>query len=143
MDALFSKEGEAFETLYNNRLIGNDFGAGYQAEPGFGYAVIGGETPDPAELEREVVEVIRKARRKGVDPEILERKRRKFLGSFLRAFNDPESTAYAYLGSIGQGSELFDVPRMVEDVNIDQINQRIKQLLTPNNYAVSILLPQG
>lgn len=143
MDALFSKEGEAFEQLYNNRLIGNDFGAGYEAEPSFAYAVIGGETPDPAELEREVIEVIKRARRNGVDPEILERKRRKFLGSFLRAFNEPESTAYSYLGAIGQSSELFDVPRMVEEMKVELVNQRIKELLTPNNYAVSILLPQG
>jgi predicted Zn-dependent peptidase len=143
MDALFSKESEAYESLYNSRLIGNDFGAGYQAEKGFGYAVIGGETPDPAKLEAEVIGVLKKARKQGIDPDVLERKRRKYLGQFLRAFNEPEGTAYAYIGALGQGSELFDVPAMVDRVTVKQVNQRIRELLTPDNYTVSLLLPQG
>ncbi|MCA8910860.1 MAG: insulinase family protein, partial [Planctomycetes bacterium] len=143
MDALFSKESEAYESLYNQRLIGNDFGAGYQCETGFGYAVIGGETPDPAKLEAEVIRILKQARKQGIDPEILERKRRKYLGQFLRAFNEPEGTAYAYIGALGQGSELFDVPGMVERVTVGQVNERIVELLTPTNYTTSVLLPQG
>jgi predicted Zn-dependent peptidase len=143
MDALFSKEGEAYERLYERRLIGGDFGAGYQAEPGFGYAVIGGETPEPEALEAEVVEIVRKAREQGVSAQDIERKRRKVFGTFLRSFNDPESTAYAYLNAIGHKSELFDVPEMLEDVTADEVNERINELLTPNNYAASVLLPQG
>jgi predicted Zn-dependent peptidase len=143
MDALFSKEGEAFEYLYEKRLIGNDFGAGYQAEPGFGYAAIGGETDDPDQLEAEVIKIIAKARQKGIETDAIERKRRKVYGAFLRSFNDPESTAYAYLGSIGQGSELFDVPKMLQSVTVAEVNERIKELLTPDNHAASVLLPQG
>lgn len=143
MDALFSREGEAFESLYNERLVGNDFGGGYQCERGFGYAIVGGETPDPAKLESRLVEIIEKARKTGIAPEVLERKRRKMLGAFLRAFNDPESTAYAYLGSISNESELFDVPEMMQAVTVEQVNQRIRDLLTPNNYAISTILPQG
>lgn len=143
LDALFGKEGEAYEQLYNARLIGNDFGAGYQAETGFGYAVIGGETDDAAALEAEVLKIIRKARKQGLAEDAMERKRRKVYGTFLRSFNDPESTAYAYLGSIGQRSELFDVPAMLETVTTEEVNQRIRELLTPNNYTASVLLPQG
>ncbi|MCA8914710.1 MAG: insulinase family protein [Planctomycetes bacterium] len=142
LDALFSKESEAYEQLYQTRLIGGDFGAGYQAEAGFGYAVIGGETPDAGKLEAEVIKILKQARKRGIDPDILERKRRKYLGQFLRAFNEPEGTAYAYIGALGQGSELFDVPGMIDKITVRQVNQRINELLTPNNYAASVLLPQ-
>lgn len=142
MDALFSKESEAYEQLYEQRLITPDFGAGYQAEQGFGYAVIGGETPDAAKLEAAVLKVLKQARKQGIDPEVLERKRRKYLGRFLRAFNEPEGTAYAYIGALSQGSELFDVPGMIERVTVKQVNQRIRELLTPDNYTASVLLPQ-
>jgi predicted Zn-dependent peptidase len=143
LDALFGKEGEAYERLYEARLIGNDFGAGYQAETGFGYAVIGGETADAEALMAEVLKMIREAVRNGVDREVMERKRRKVYGAFLRSFNDPESTAYSYLNSISQNSELFDVPRMLEEVTVEEVNQRIQELLTPANFAASILLPLG
>lgn len=143
MDALFSKESAAYESLYNARLIGGDFGAGYQAERGFGYAVIGGETPDAGALEAEVLKILKQARKQGIDADVLERKRRKYLGQFLRAFNEPEGTAYAYIGALGQGSELFDVPAMIDRITVKQVNERINQLLTPNNYTASVLLPQG
>lgn len=143
LDAMFSRGSEAYEALYDARLIAGDFGAGYQAEPGFGYAVIGGETPEPERLEAAVLAEIRRARDKGVDADAIERKRRKYLGQFLRAFNEPEGTAYAYISAIGQGSELFDVPAMIEKVTTQQVNERIIELLTPGNYTTSLILPQG
>jgi predicted Zn-dependent peptidase len=142
LDAMLSKESEAYETLYKARLIGGDFGGGYQAEQSFGYAVIGGETPDANKLEAEVLKVLAKTRKNGIDPAVLERKRRKYLGQFLRAFNEPEGTAYAYIGALSQGSELFYVPGMIESVTVKQVNKRLNELLTPDNYAVSVLLPQ-
>jgi predicted Zn-dependent peptidase len=143
LDAMFSKESEAYEQLYKARLIGGDFGGGYQAEQSFGYAVIGGETPDATKLEAEVLKVLAKTRKNGIDPAVLERKRRKYLGQFLRAFNEPEGTAYAYIGALSQGSELFYVPGMIESVTVKQVNKRLNDLLTPENYAVSVVTPQA
>ncbi|MBZ0137792.1 MAG: insulinase family protein [Planctomycetes bacterium] len=141
LDAMFSKESEAYEDLYGRRLIGGDFGATYDAEDDFGYAVIGGETPDAAALEAELLRIIERARKNGIDPKDIERKRRKQLGAFLRAFNDPEETAYAYMTAMSQRSELFDIPGMIENAGVSQVNRRIRELLTPDNYAVSIIAP--
>jgi predicted Zn-dependent peptidase len=141
LDALFGRESEGFEHLYNKRLVGNDFGASYDTEDNFGYAVIGGETPDAAELEKEIVRILERARKRGVDGKLIERKRRKQLGDFLRSFNDPESTAYAYMNALGQGSDLFDIPGMIESTGAAQVNRRIRELFDLNNYAVSIVAP--
>lgn len=141
LDALFGRESEGFEHLYNKRLVGNDFGASYDAEDDFGYAVIGGETPDAAALEQEVVCILNSALKKGVDAGLIERKRRKALGDFLRSFNDPESTAYAYMSALGQRSELFDIPDMIENTSAAQVNKRIRELFDLDNYAVSIVAP--
>lgn len=141
LDALFGRESEGFEYLYNKRLVGNDFGATYDAEDDFGYAVIGGETPDAAELEKELVRILERARKRGVDGKLIEQKRRKQLGDFLRSFNDPESTAYAYMNALGQGSELFDIPDMIENTSAAQVNKRIRELFDLDNYAVSIVAP--
>jgi len=141
LDALFSKESEAWEQLYHARLISSDFGAGYQAEQGFAYAIIGGETPDADALEAEIIRIIKRARKEGIDADVLERKRRKYLGTFLRAFNDPEGTAYAYIGALSQGAELFEIPRLIENVTPRQVNDRLNELLTPDHYSVSLINP--
>lgn len=143
LDALFSKESEAYERLYSSGLLGSDFGAGYQAEKGFGYAVIGGETSDPDALYRELLIVLDDARARGVDAATIERKRRKFVGSYLRYFNDPETTAYAYLGALGQDAELFDVPAIADSITAEQVNQRIQDLFDPAHRAASIIASQA
>jgi len=141
LDSLFSRGSEAFDYLYTKRLIGNDFGATYDAEDDFGYAVVGGETPDAAEFEKEIIAIFERARKQGVDARLIERKRRKQLGGFLRSFNDPESTAYAYMNAMGQRSELFDIPGIIENTSAAQVNKRIRELFDLNNYAVSIIAP--
>jgi hypothetical protein len=31
---------------------------------------------------------------------------------------------------------------MIENASVHQVNERLRELLTPGNYAVSLLLPQ-
>jgi predicted Zn-dependent peptidase len=143
LDALLSKESETHEKLYARGLIGSDFGAGFQAEKGFGYTVIGGETSDPDTLYRELLLVLDDARAHGVKPEVIERKRRKFVGAYVRYFNDPESTAFAYLGALSQGSELFDIPAIAESITTEQVNERIREMFDPSHRPISVLLPLG
>ena len=143
LDALFSRESEAYEYLYRDGLIAADFGAAFQAEAGYGYCVIGGETRDADALEKNVMAVLAAARKDGIDDATLERKRRKFLGRYLRNFNDPESTAYSYLGALGQRCDLFDFPGVLDEVTPQRVNARITEFFDPAHCAASVLLPQG
>ncbi len=143
LDALFSRESEAYERMYNAGIIGGDFGAAFQAEAGFGYAILGGETKDPAALEKEIKQTLEQAREKGIDEAVIERKKKKFLGRYLRNFNDPESTAYSYLSAMGQKSDLFDFPNVLEKVVAKQVNARVREFFDTNRSAISVLLPMG
>ncbi|MCC6463856.1 MAG: insulinase family protein, partial [Planctomycetes bacterium] len=142
LDVLFGKDSADHERLYADGLISGDFGAGYQAESGFGYAIIGGETRDPAALQAEVAAILKRARKQGIAGEDVERKRRKFVGQYLRNFNDPETTAAAYLAALGQGSELFDFPALAEGITAKDINRRVQNFLNPSRMAASVILPQ-
>ncbi|MCC6574746.1 MAG: insulinase family protein [Planctomycetes bacterium] len=141
LDALFSRESEAYERLYRDGLIASDFGAAFQAETGYGYCVIGGETRDADALEEALVDALAQARDKGIDADTIERKRRKFLGRYLRNFNDPESTAYSYLGALGQRCDLFDFPEVLDAVTPQRVNARIAEFFSPSRCASSVLLP--
>lgn len=143
LDALFSRESEAYERMYQAGLIGGDFGAAFQAEAGFGYAILGGETKDPAALENELRQTLQQARERGIADDVIERKKRKFLGRYLRNFNDPESTSYSYLGAMGQRSDLFDFPDVLERLQPKHVNARLHEFFEPGKSACSVLLPMG
>ncbi len=143
LDALFSRESETYDRMYKSGLIGGDFGAAFQAEAGFGYAILGGETKDPAKLEAELKATLAGATKDGIDAAVIERKKRKFLGRYLRNFNDPESTAYSYLSAMGQHSDLFDFPEVLEALTPQDVHIRVRDFFDPTNSAISVLLPMG
>lgn len=141
MNCMFANDSDAFESLYRDGLIADDFGAGYEAEKGYGYAVIGGETNNAAALNERIDTIIADCKRDGLDTEVIERKRRKALGQFLRAFNNPESTGYSYLNSVTSGTDLFDYPEVLQSVTTDEVNARVRELLVPSARSASILRP--
>ncbi|KAA0210080.1 insulinase family protein [bacterium] len=143
LDCLFSRESEAYERMYGQGLIGGDFTAAFQAEAGFGYAILGGETKEPAALEQHLWQTLEQAGARGLDAAVLERKKRKFLGRYLRNFNDPESTAYSYLSALGQKSDLFDFPAVLEQVTVGDVDERVRNLFERRRSAASLLLPMA
>ena len=103
--------------------------------------MIGGETNNAAALNERIDTIIADCKRDGLDTEVIERKRRKALGQFLRAFNNPESTGYSYLNSVTSGTDLFDYPEVLQSVTTDEVNARVRELLVPSARSASILRP--
>ena len=106
-----------------------------------GYAVIGGETTDPEKLESEIYDVIKAAKKSGIDPDVIERKRRKFYGHTVRQFNSPESTAYSYIGAMQHETDVFDYPDLIDSLTPEAVNQRLAELLDKSRAAVSVINP--
>lgn len=141
LDALFSRESEHVDCWFGQGLVASDFGAGFQMADTTGYAVIGGETTDPKKLESEIYEVIKAAKKSGIDPDVIERKRRKFYGHTVRQFNSPESTAYSYIGAMQQETDVFDYPGLIDSLTPEAVNQRLAGLLDKSKAAVSVINP--
>lgn len=104
---------------------------------------MGGDTRDPAALEESLWQTLDQAKSRGLDGAVLERKKRKFLGRYLRNFNDPESTAYSFLSALGQKSDLFDFPAVLEKVTLADVHERVRSLFERRRSAASLLLPMG
>ena len=68
LDLFFGKSSSLHNSLYKRGLIDDSFSTTYACEDGFGFSAIGGETRDPYALERSILQMIRRARRKGVNP---------------------------------------------------------------------------
>lgn len=91
LDALFSRESDAPTACTSQDSSAAILARLSQAEAGFGYAILGGETKDPAKLEAELKATLAGATKDGIDAAVIERKKRKFLGRYLRNFNDPKA----------------------------------------------------
>jgi len=142
LDIIFGTSEALYNDLYREDLIDEDFGAEYTAEINYGYAMIGGETKDPDGLYQRIMEAIRTVRHDGLSAEQFERHRRKILGGYIRRFNSLEFIANNFLAYRFRETDLFELPSVLQEINLEEALALIDENLNPTRHAVSLILPQ-
>ncbi len=142
LSLLFGRSSDAFLELYGKQLILDDFSSGYDAEAGIGFALVGGDTPNPDELLAEIHRHVEKTRESGLDDADFERGKRKFIGSFIRSFNSLEyiSTNYTYYHF--HDFDLFEAIDLLSEVRREMLEERLRELLRPEACASYVILPR-
>lgn len=139
LEALLGPSSSLYQQLYDDNLISDSFGHEYNTGPGFAFSIIGGETRDPEELQKRVCEALYEAAEKGIDQGVFERTRRKRIGTFLRMMNSPEAIAGEFTRYHHKGGDLFRVTELFESLTADEVNARLREHVSPQRLAVSIV----
>lgn len=142
LEAMFGRGSDLYQSLYDDGLIDDNFGADYSLDEGFGFTVAGGDTPDPDRLLARVEEEVPKIVSRGLSPEQFERIRKKKIGSNLRMLNSPEWIANQFTSYRFLESDLFDLIPVLEDLTVDQVNERMREHINFDRFAVSLVVPK-
>ncbi len=141
LEIIFGNSEPLFNHLYEEGLIDEGFDAGYTVETNHAYTFLGGETRDAELLYQKIMEGIRGLKEKGITFEQLERHRRKILGEFMRRFNSLEFVANNFLSYRFKNADFFAFPRLLQEITLQEINERLEEHLDPDLHAVSVILP--
>jgi len=142
LDCLFGNSGTVYLSLYEQGLIDESFSSGYTADPGFAFALLGGETDDPAVLRRALDVELDRARRDGIGKEAFERVRNKELGGFARAFNSPQSIAHVVTANHLRGTTIRDYRELLLTVSRAQVNRRLREIFDPAGRTYGTVVPR-
>lgn len=142
MDILFSASSSIYQTLYDENLISDNFGADFNCAPGFTFSVIGGDTRDPELLLARTQELIGSVLEHGVDEQEFERSRKKKIGGFLRMLNSPEAIARLYTDYRFKGADVFDLLDIYRSLKLEDVNKRLREHFRWEQLAVSIVSGQ-
>ena len=142
LEMLFGASSDMYKDLYESQLILEDFGASYSAGAGIGYAVIGGDTPDPVRLEQRIVSSAADLVERGLTDEDFEREKRHFMGGFIRDFNSLEYIANHYTYYRFHDFDLFDAVGVLARLEKSTLEARARELLDPENYATFVVEPR-
>ncbi|MEM7231382.1 MAG: pitrilysin family protein [Planctomycetota bacterium] len=143
LEILFSRSSDLFRELYEKQLILDDFSASYGAGAGIGYAMIGGDTPDPSGLEKILCEKTEELRSRGFSADEFERGKRKFIGNFISSFNSLEYLASYYTYFRFHGFDLFSTIDLLQAVDRGMLEERIRELFEPSRRASVLVLPKA
>lgn len=142
LELLFGRSSDTFRELYESQIVLDDFGASYGMGAGIGYGIVGGDTPKPDELRDVILGRIASLIEKGIAREDFEREKRKFIGNFIRGFNSLEYIAGHYTFFRFHGFDLFRSVDLLARLEKDALEERIRALLDPSNYASYVIVPK-
>jgi predicted Zn-dependent peptidase len=141
LEIVFGRSSPTFQDLYEAKLVLDDFGADYSLGAGVGYGIVGGETPNPDRLRDAILERMASLLETGISDEEFERAKKMFLGGFVRGFNSLEYIATNYTYFMFHGFDLFRSLDLFSGFTKDRLEERLRSLLDPENYASYVVLP--
>ncbi|WP_027417900.1 EF-P 5-aminopentanol modification-associated protein YfmH [Aneurinibacillus terranovensis] len=139
LDVLFSPSSPLYQKLYDAGLINDGFGADYSGEVHYGFSLIGGDTKDPDSLVNIVETELKSMLERGIDSESFTLSKKKKIGEFLRALNSVEFIANSFTKYRFAETDLFRIVDILENVTLDDVNQRMRDHIDFDQFAVSII----
>jgi len=142
MELLFGDGGRIQAPLYEEGLVDNTFGGGYEAESDYAFALVAAEVDEVDPYRRRLRRALKTVAAEGLRAQDVERCRRRFIGRHLRVFNTPEGTAHWMLGLATEGARPGDGVAAVRAATLAGLNRRLRDLVRAPQ-AWSILTPRG
>ena len=139
LEAIIGPSSPLYQKLYEQSLISDSFGHEYNTSTGYCFSVIGGDTPDPAQLTAELRTALEALLREGISSESFERAKRKKIGGYLRMLNSPEAIAGEFTRYSFRDSDMFDVLAYYENCTLEEVNERLRAHFDFNQQSVSIV----
>ena len=142
LDILFGKSSDHYQKLYSEGLIDDSFSYDYSQEKGFGFAMIGGDTPHPDKLAETLKGMLLTAKQgDNFTTENLERAKKKKIGGFLRAVNSPEYIANQFTRYAFNEMNLFDIVPTLESITMDEIKTTASEFISEDRFTVCQVVP--
>ncbi|WP_033829163.1 EF-P 5-aminopentanol modification-associated protein YfmH [Bacillus andreraoultii] len=143
LDLLFSQSSENYRDLYNAGLIDDSFSYDYTQEESFSFALVGGDTHDPCQLQEKITSILLKAKNgENIKEDGLERVKRNKIGTFLRAMNSPEYIANQFTRYAFNEMDLFKVVPILEEINDQDVKRVALELIANDRITVCKVLPK-
>ncbi|UPW84226.1 EF-P 5-aminopentanol modification-associated protein YfmH [Lysinibacillus sp. Ag94] len=142
LELIFGRTSKFYESVYDNGLIDETYAFDFTLEKGFGFAMIGSDSTDPAALEKAIKEELAKydgdAHFESTD---LERVKRKKIGFFLRALNSIEFIANQFTRYSFNDMNLFEVVPVLEELTIEDLKKAFSSVQGESQQTVFKILP--
>lgn len=140
-DMIFKRGSKLFEDLYMKGLINDNFGAGFSSQVDYGFTIIGGDSKEPREVKKVILEHIEKYKNEGLNKAEFERTKKKKIGNFLKYFDSVNFIANNFISYNFKGINLLDYLDVLKDVTFEEVEERLHSHLKEEYCVISIVEP--
>ena len=142
IDMIFKRGTELYEDLYMKGLINENFGSGFSSQVDYGFTIIGGDSKNPKEVKKIILEYVEKYKNEGLDRTVFERTKKKKIGNFIKYFDSVNFIANNFISYKFKGMNLLDYIDVIKEVKFEEIEERLKSHLKEEYCVISIVEPK-
>ena len=138
---LFSRMGELYKTLYDEKLISHSLDASFEHTEYYSFNSIRAESQEPEAVYSHFVEFIEETKKKGLDKEFFELSKRTEYATFIKLFDATDYIAENILGCHFDGVDLFDFPEIIKSISLEYVTELLESFYKEEYYAMSVVNP--
>ena len=139
LDIIAGGSSEVYNRLYRQGLLDSGFGMDYSNGSCYSITMFSGASKDVQTVCDEIMKTIENIKAVGVDKESFERIRKKQLGRYLRSFNSVSTISGMQADFYLKGFSIFDIAEVMENMRIDDINNRVNECFGKGNLCLSVV----
>ena len=139
LSVLASSSGTLHSKLMDEGLINETFSFEYMEGPGYASVLFGGESRNPKKAAQIIKDAIRELKENGIDKEDFELAKRSVYGNTVSGFNSNETIANVLVEMEFNDRELFEYVEAIANAKIEDIENRLDEILDPDNCTLSVV----
>ena len=136
---LIGDNAPLYVSLYEKRLISRDFDTDYAMFPQGAYAMLGGESRDPAAVRAAVLEALARMAREGVDEAMFRRMKNAVYGLYLRVLDSPDAYARREVEALFAGEHYADFAALADTISASDIRTTLARWAQEGRAALSVV----
>jgi len=140
-EALFGESSDLYLRLYEEGVIDNSFGGGFETVSGMGMLSISGDSEYPEKVLQAVIAEAKRLCEAGISEETLLRMKRSALGRRIRALDSSSSLIFRICAYHFSGFDYLNFPTIYEKITADELTDFLRTAVREENCAISVIRP--
>lgn len=140
-EALFGESSALYLQLYQQGLIDNSFGGGFESVDNMAMLCVGGDSRDPEAVRDAILQGAQDLLQTGISPEDFLRMKRSALGRRIRDLDSFDSTAFRLCAYLLNGFDYFRFPELYQSIQAEELLELIRRVVTQPRCSLSVIYP--
>ena len=142
-EALFGESSALYLKLYEQGLIDNSFGGGFEEVDGCAMLLCGGDSENASAVRQAILDAAKQLVKEGISQKDFLRMKRSSMGRRIRDLDSFDSTCFRICAYHFAKFDYFDFPAVYAQVQQRQVLEFLQQVATPERCALAVITPKG
>lgn len=139
LNIIMGKSSKLYKELYSEGLIYSGASLDYEFSKTYAHILIAGQSTEPEKLYEKFKAKVKELIENGIDQKDFERNKKMIYGGYVKEYNDVTDIARMFLADYFKGINSFDYIEEINSINVEYLNQVLKDVFKENKMVLSIV----